>query len=272
MALPSPQPDTCVLVTGASSGIGAELARRLALEGHALVLAARRQDRLEALADELRDAHGAEVLVVACDLADGGERRDLCDALRAGSRDVVGVCNNAGFGLYGRAAEQDPRRLQEMVELNVDAVHELTLAFLSRMLERGEGAILNVASLAAFQPIPGFATYAATKAFVQTLSEALHAELTGTGVSCTVLSPGPSPTEFGEVARADGAEHYVPGFVAVAPDEIAAAGIKGMRRGRRTVIPGIATKPIAAGGRLVPRSVLLPVARHTTDATGHREP
>src|SRR3954447_20359246 len=230
MALPSPQPDTCVLVTGASSGIGAELARRLALEGHALVLAARRQDRLEALADELRDAHGAEVLVVACDLADGGERRDLCDALRAGSRDVVGGCNNAGFGLYGRAGERAPGRLQEMVELNVDAVHELTLAFLSRMLERGEGAILNVASLAAFQPIPGFATYAATKAFVQTFSEAVHAELAGTGVSCTVLSPGPSPTEFGEVAgAADGADGLVPGFVAVAPDEIAAAGIKGMR-------------------------------------------
>ena len=119
MALPSPQPDTCVLVTGASSGIGAELARALAAEGHGLVLAARRQDRLEALGRTLRADCSVEVLVVPCDLAHRGDRRDLCTALRAGSRAVVGVCNNAGFGLYGQAADQDPERLQEMVELNV---------------------------------------------------------------------------------------------------------------------------------------------------------
>jgi short-subunit dehydrogenase len=261
MSLPAPRPDSCVLVTGASSGIGTELARRLAEVGHGLVLVARRAERLEALAQELRAARGVEVLVVPADLTRADERGDLIVALLEGGRDVVGVCNDAGFGLYGRTVDHDPARLREMVALNVDALHHLTLAFLPRMLEHGEGAILNVASLAAYQPLPGFATYAATKAFVQTFSEALHAELRGTGVSCTVLSPGPVATEFGEVAGADHASSHMPGFVTVSPEEVAAAGVKGMLRGRRTVLPGIATKALATGGRLVPRTMLLPVAR-----------
>jgi short-subunit dehydrogenase len=267
MSLPAPGPQSCVLVTGASSGIGTELARRLAELGYDLVLAARRAERLEALAEELRAAHGVEVLVVPVDLTQPAERAELIAALAAGDRAVVGVCNDAGFGLYGRTAEQDPERLRAMVALNVDALHHLTLAFLPGMLERGEGAILNVASIAAFQPLPGFATYAATKAFVQTFSEALHAELRGSGVSCTVLSPGPVATEFGEVAGTDGVSGHVPGFVEVSPHEVAAAGVKGMLRGRRSVVPGIATKALATGGRFVPRTVLLPVA-HVTSSGG----
>lgn len=260
-----------VLVTGASSGIGAELARQLAAEGHGLVLVARRADRLHALAEEARLQHGVEVEVVPADLADRAARAELVARLLAEERAVTGVCNNAGFGLYGRAAQQDAGRLREMVELNVDALHELTLAFLPGMLRRGEGAILNVASIAGYQPLPGMATYAATKAFVQAFSEALHAELAGTGVSCTVLNPGPVPTEFGAVAGTDEVGSYVPGFASVPAGEVAAAAIRGMRRGRRSVVPGIATKVIAAGGRLVPRTVLLPVARRTADATGPDE-
>jgi short-subunit dehydrogenase len=138
--------------------------------------------------------------------------------------------------------ELDAARETEMVQLNVVAVHELTLAFVAPMVARRAGAILNVASIAAFQPVPGMATYAATKAFVQSFSEALHAELAGTGVSCTVLSPGPVPTEFGEVAGTQPAESLVPGFVTGDAGEVATAAVRGMLRGRRTVVPGTATK------------------------------
>jgi short-subunit dehydrogenase len=272
MALPAARPDTCVLVTGASSGIGAELARRLAAEGHGLVLVARRADRLHEIAEEARLQHGVEADVVVADLGDRAARAELLASPAVRDRAVVGVCNNAGFGVYGRAAEQDAHRLREMVELNVDALHELTLAFLPAMVRRGEGAILNVASIAGYQPLPGMATYAATKAFVQTFSEALHAELAGTGVSCTVLNPGPVPTEFGAVAGTDDIGSYLPGFVSVTAGEVAAAGIRGMRRGRRSVVPGIATKVIATGGRLVPRTVLLPVARRSAGAASPDEP
>ena len=193
MSLPPPNLDTVVVVTGASSGLGAELSRQLAALGHDLVVVARRQDRLEALAEELRRQHGVTVLVTPADLSKAAPRKRLVEALRASEKTVVGLCNNAGFGTFGRVLELDPRREAEMVALNVTAVHELTLAFVPAMVQRRAGAILNVASLAAFQPLPDMATYAATKAFVQSFSEALHAELAGTGVSCTTLCPGPSP-------------------------------------------------------------------------------
>ncbi len=263
MSLPAPGLDTTVLVTGASSGIGSELSRQLAALGHDLVLVARRQDRLEALADELRRQHGVTVLVTPADLTKAAARKRLVEAVRGSEKTVIGLCNNAGFGTYGRAHELDPRREADMVALNVAALHELTVAFLPAMVQRGAGAILNVASIAAFQPVPNMATYAATKAFVQAFSEALHAELAGTGVSCKTLSPGPSPTEFGDVsgtADVDG----VLGFASIAPEDVAAAAVRGMLRGRRTVIPGVATKALAAGGRFAPRSVLLPAARKAT--------
>ena len=261
MSLPQPAPGQVVLVTGASSGIGMELARQLAALGHDVVVAARRADRLEQLARELRAQHGIEALVVPGDLADPAQRRVLIDAVRRSQKTVVGLCNNAGFGSYARVLDADPAHEAAMVQLNVAAVHELTLAFLPDMAKLRAGAILNVASLAAFQPVPGMATYAATKAFVQSFSEALHAELAGTGVSCTVLAPGPVPTEFGAVAGSESVESLVPGFVSEAPEEVAAAAVRGMLRGRRSVVPGAATKALATGGRHVPRSILLPVAR-----------
>jgi short-subunit dehydrogenase len=268
MALPEPAPDAVVVITGASSGIGSELARRLGELGHDLILVARRRDRLEALAAELRAAHGIEATAAAVDLADVDGRRRLIADVEASGRFVAGLCNNAGFGSFGRVLELDAARETEMVELNVVAVHELTLAFVAPMVARRAGAILNVASIAAFQPVPGMATYAATKAFVQSFSEALHAELAGTGVSCTVLSPGPVPTEFGEVAGTRPAESLVPGFVTGDAEEVATAAVRGMLRGRRSVVPGTATKALATGGRYVPRSILLEAARR---ATGGRE-
>ena len=141
-----------------------------------------------------------------------------------------------------------------MVEVNVSAVHELTLAFVGPMVARRTGAILNVASIAAFQPVPGMATYAATKAFVQSFSEALHAELAGSGVSCTVLCPGPVPTEFDAVAGLEGVDSLVPGIATIDPEEVAAAAVRGMLRGRRSVVPGAASMALAASANCSGRS------------------
>jgi short-subunit dehydrogenase len=265
MSLPDPTPSSTVLVTGASSGIGAEIARELAARGHGLTVVARREDRLDALADELRRQHGVQIEVHAADLADAARRAELVGVLLNGPLDVVGVVNNAGFGSFGRFAEQELARESEMVRLNVDAVHELTGAFLAPMLDRAAGAILNVASTAGFQPVPNMATYAATKAFVNAFSEALHAELHGSGVSVTSLCPGPSPTEFGEVAGAESTLFSLPGFVYVGAPDVAQAGVDGMLEGRRSVIPGLQNRASALAGRLVPRGLLLAVARRVAD-------
>lgn len=191
MSLPLPSPDQSVMITGASAGIGAELARRLGRRGHPLVLVARRADRLHALAEELRTSCRVDVDVHACDLSDPGQRRELVEAVRQSDRELVGLCNNAGVGSFGRLWELPWDGEAQIVRLNVEALHELVGAFAGPMVERGYGAILNVGSLAGFQPQPSNATYAASKAFVNSFSEALHAELRGTGVSATVVCPGP---------------------------------------------------------------------------------
>ncbi len=260
MSLPAPHPDATVLVTGASSGIGAELARQLSARGHNVTLVARRADRLADLAEELRRLHGVRADVHACDLSDAAARTGLIEALRGGPLRVDAVCNNAGYGTAGRFHELPLERESQEVQLNVAALHELSGAFLPEMVARGAGAILNVGSVAAFQPLPGFATYAATKAFVVSFSEALSADLAGTGVSCTVLCPGPVHTEFGQVAGFGDATGRLPSIALVSPADVAAAAIDGMAQGRRSVIPGLANRVTAAGGRFVPRSVLLPLA------------
>jgi hypothetical protein len=173
---------------------------------------------------------------------------------------VAGVCNNAGFGTFGRLHELDRARETEEVRVNVVALHELTCAFLPGMVERGTGAVLNVASVAAYQPLPMNATYSATKAFVLSFSEAVHAELSGTGVSCTALCPGPVSTEFVDVAGVEADASDLPGFVWASAQDVARAGVQGMVRGRRTVVPGVGPRLLATGGRFAPRSVLLPVA------------
>ena len=254
MALPDPEPGTRVLVTGASSGIGTELARELAGRGYDLVLAARSLDRLEELAGELPVT--AETRAV--DLSSAEARQALVDELH----DVVGVCNNAGFGTSGRFLDQDPEREQEMIRLNVEALHHLTAAFLPQMIERGAGAILNLASTAAFQPLPGMATYAATKAFVASFSEAVHAELAGTGVSVTALCPGPTKTAFAEVAGVGEVWRRTPDLVLMGPEDVARAGVEAMVAGRRTAVPGLTNKLSSFGGRFVPRTFLLPVAAY----------
>ena len=264
MALPPPTLDSTVLVTGGSSGIGAELARELASRSYNVVLVARRTGRLGELAQELRLTHGIHAEPEPCDLTDPAARAELVARLQAGEREVVGVCNDAGFGTISRFAETDLEREQQVVRLNVEAVHHLTGAFLERMIAHGTGAILNVASTAAYQPLPGFATYAASKAFVQSFSEAVHAELGGTGVSVTCLSPGFTRSEFGEVAGAGDKERAMPGFLFMEAVEVARLGVEAMVAGRRTAIPGLANRASMLGGRVAPRSLLLPIVRQLT--------
>jgi uncharacterized protein len=266
MALPPPTPEQTVVITGASAGIGAELARQLAERGHNVVLVARREQRLRELAEQLRLRHGVHADVEPCDLADADARRALVERLLAGPRLVAGLCNNAGAGTVGTLLEADLEREQALVRLNVEAVHHLTGAFVRPMVERGAGAILNVASTAAFQPLPGFATYAASKAFVHSFTEGVHAELGGTGVSVTALYPGFTHTEFGEKADAEEQEQALPEFLFQEAPEVARVGIEAMIAGRRTAIPGLHNRASMLGGRLVPRSLLLPVVRRVNAA------
>jgi short-subunit dehydrogenase len=244
------------VVTGASSGIGAELGRELVRRNHHVTLVARRRDRLEALAEELGDA-----AVEVADLAVEAEREALIGRLE---HEVVGLCNNAGHGNHGSLDAIDVAYEQNMIRLNCEALHHLMCAFLPRMVEQGSGAILNVASLAAFQPLPGMATYAASKAFVLSLSEAAHAELAGTGVSVTALCPGPVHTEFGDKAGVAHLEQFSPELAYVSAEKVAKDAIGAMAAGRRTVTPTLKWKASAIGGRLVPRTLLLPAVKRST--------
>jgi uncharacterized protein len=264
MALPSPTIDSTVLVTGASAGIGTELARELSRRSYNVVLVARRADRLRELAEELRLTHGVHADVEPCDLADADARGDLVARLEAGERTVVGVCNNAGLGSVATFLEAGIEHEQQLVRLNVEAVHHLTGAFLSRMVVDGAGAILNVASTAAFQPLPGMATYAASKAFVQSFSEAVHAELRGSGVSVTCLAPGFTHTDFGSNAGGAEAERALPEFLFMEAPDVARAGIDAMVAGRRSAVPGLKNRASMLGGRFAPRTLLLPLVRQYT--------
>ena len=255
MALPNPRPDTTVVVTGASSGIGEGIARELARRGYALTLVARREERLRALADELP----SDVRVIACDLTKEAERNRLLKALRAGPA-VIGLCNNAGLAKFGGMLGHDRRDEATMIRLNVVAFHQLAIELASDMVERGEGAILNAGSITAFAPFPHNATYAATKAFVQSFSEALHTELAGTGVSCTVANYGPVRTEIWDRGGWD-----IAGLggdvIWQEPDEAARPAVDAMQAGRRTVTPGITNQLAALAWRAAPRTVMLPLTR-----------
>jgi uncharacterized protein len=256
MSLPQPNSDAIVVVTGASSGIGTELARGLARRGYPLLLTARRRDRLAELCDELRANHSVAVEVMPLDLRDRAARAQLID--RIGSAPIAGLCNSAGFGTSGLFHRLPVQHEREEIIVNALALMELTHAALPGMVDRGAGAVLNIASIAGFQPIPGMAVYSATKAFVLTFSEAVHAELHGTGVSCSVLSPGPVPTEWADVA--DAHQFSIP-IAQVSPGEVAEAAIDGMLEGKRSVVPGLVPNIVGLAGRFTPRSVLLPAVR-----------
>ena len=256
MSLPAPTAASPVVVTGASSGIGAEIARGLGRRGYSLLLVARRADRLAELADQLAREHSVQAEVLPLDLGESGSRARLTE--RIAQQTPAGLVNSAGFGTNGLFQSLDPQRETEQVTVNALALMELTRAALPGMIARGSGAILNIGSIAGFQPLPDAAVYSATKAFVQTFSEAVHEGLHGTGVSCTALCPGPVPTDWWEVA---GADQSGVGFAATSADVVAQAAITAMLEGRRLVVPGMAAKLAGLGGRFTPRRILLPALR-----------
>ena len=261
MALPPPSDSSTALITGASSGIGLEIARELARRGHGVTLVARREERLRELAMELGDAHGVRTEVIAADLGDQAQRDRVAGRLSELGLAVEILVNNAGFGGSGDASEADRERLLSMVRLNCEALLDLHARYSPEMAERGRGAVINVASTAAFQPMPGTATYAATKAFVLSFSEATHAELKGSGVSVTALCPGPVKTEFADVAGVGASEDSLPGVFWTSAEEVARAAVDGAERGKRVVVPGFVNRTGTLAGQHSPRMVVLPLVK-----------
>jgi len=259
MSLPDPSSDTIAIVTGASSGIGAELARGLARRGHNVGLVARRRDRLEELASDLGGDVRAEVL--EADLEDAGSRDVLAQQVESLGLGVTVLCNNAGFGTYDDFCDLERERELAEVRTNVEAVVDLTGRYLPGMVERGSGAVLNTASTAAFQPLPGNATYAATKAFVLSFSEALHTEARGRGVTVTALCPGPVKTEFQDVGDAHDFASKLPKPLWVEPEKVAEQALHGLEKGKRVVTPGVGNRVSGAASRATRNAVLLRVLR-----------
>jgi uncharacterized protein len=261
VALPPPSETATALVTGASSGIGEAVARELAARGHGLTLVARREERLRALGDELGEAHGVRAEAIAVDLGDAAGRERLSGELAERGLDVEVLVNNAGFGSGGAFVELDGEREASMVRTNVEAVVALTHAFLPAMVERDRGAVLNVASLIAFQPVPYQATYGASKAFVLSFTDALHEELRETGVTVTAVCPGPVRTEFGEMGGFGGADERIPGPLWLSAEKVARDALAAVERGDRVTVPGAHNRIAALWGQHLPRSILLPLVK-----------
>ncbi|MFL5821570.1 MAG: SDR family NAD(P)-dependent oxidoreductase [Solirubrobacteraceae bacterium] len=261
MALPEPSPRSTCLITGASSGIGAEIARELARRGHGVSLVARREERLRDLAEELEAGCGVRAETIAADVSEQRPRDRLVDELEERGLIVEVLVNNAGFGSGGRFVELDGGHEASMVRTNCEAVVGLSSKLLPDMLDRGRGAVLNVGSLIAFQPVPFQATYGASKAFVLSFSDALHEELRGTGVTVTAVCPGPVRTEFGEAGGFGGADDRIPSFLWLSASSVARAAVNGLDQGERVVVPGPINQIAALYGQHLPRSVLLPLAR-----------
>jgi short-subunit dehydrogenase len=261
MALPTPQDNTTAVITGASSGIGAAIARQLAGRGLGVTLVARRQERLKELADEIAQAHSVRAEVVTADLTDPRARAELPAQLEARGLVVDVLVNNAGFSTMGPVSRADRDRELAMVRTDVEAVVDLCTLFVPGFVTRHRGAVLNTASTAAFQPLPGQAAYGASKAFVLSYSRALGAELNGTGVTVTAVCPGPVETEFTEVAGISDAEasQSLPKFMWVPATDVARAAVDGLAAGRSVVIPGAANRAAAGLAHLAPKTLILPL-------------
>ena len=261
-----PGPTRRALVTGASSGIGAAFARRLAGDGYDLVVVARNRMALESLAKECGERHAVRVEVQAADLTQPGELR-VIEELLAGEPGFDLLVNNAGFGTAGAYARSDVEREEQQILLNVVALARLTRAALGRMLERGEGAIVNVSSLAGLGPYPYTATYGATKAFVNSFTEALAEELRGTGVRVQALLPGFTRTAFQERAGIDPGS--VPSFAWMEAEDVVDASLASLARGDLICVPGLGYRALAGVAGFVPRSLfrravgLMQAARHS---------
>ncbi len=268
MALPPPDPGTTCLITGASSGIGAEIARGLAARGLGVTLVARREERLVELAEEIASAYGVEAEVVTGDVSKERSRKALINEIDKRGLTVEVLVNNAGFGSGGRFTSLDAAKETSMVQTNVEAVVALTGHYLPEMAARGRGGVLNVASLIAFQPVPFQATYGATKAFVLSFSDALHEEMRGTGVTVCAVCPGPVRTEFGEQGGFGGADERIPDALWLDAGKVAQDAINALEAGDRVTVPGAGNQLAALWGQHLPRSVLLPLVKRIWPVVG----
>jgi len=255
--------DCSALITGASAGIGWEFARQFAGRARLLILVARREQQLNELQDELKQQYpNLTVHIRKTDLADLAQLKELMAWLDYEKIDVDLLINNAGLGDYGPFARSDPIRNEQMILVNMVALTSLTRHFLPQMIARKRGGILNVSSSAGFLPIPGLAIYAATKAYVTSFSEALRAELRGTGVSVCALCPGPVHTEFQEVAkRPGGYREEGPEFVHVSVEQVVRDALNALEADRPLVIPGLAMKLVTFLVRITPMPILRSASR-----------
>jgi len=242
------------LVTGASAGLGTGFARALAAQGHDLILTARRVDRLDALAVELRATHGVTVTTIAADLADPAGAAGLIAEIGKRGLAVNTLINNAGFGANGPVAEVERGKLTGMIDVNCRSLVELCHAVLPGMIQMRSGGILNIASTAAFQPGPFMAVYYASKAFVLSFSEALHEEVRAHGVHVAALCPGPTRTEFFDVAGAK--DDFVLRRLAADPDKVIADGLAALAANRAVKVSGVGNAMMAASTRFTPRWIL----------------
>lgn len=247
-----------VLITGASSGIGLELAKLFAADGAALTLVARRVDKLEVLAEEIRRQHGTPVRIVAADLGRPEAPDEIFETVQAERTPIDVLVNNAGFGARGRFVELDRQRQLEMLQVNVSGPTHLARLFVPGMVERRRGGVLNVASTAGFQPGPYMSVYYATKAYLLSFSEALAEEVSGRGVIVSCLAPGPTLTEFGAVAKMDSTIMFR--RWAMTADAVARIGYAGFRKGRVLVVPGKLNQFGTLAVRFTPRSLARKVA------------
>jgi uncharacterized protein len=257
MPVPAPSPDARAVVTGASQNIGEALASELAARGHSLIVTARRGEVLDTLASRLTDQYGVVVEVRPADLADTCDRVKLADELA--DRHISILCANAGTATFGPVSELDPAAERAQVQLNVLGVHDLALAVLPGMLARRAGGILISGSAAGNSPIPYNATYAASKAFVNTFSESLRGELRGTGVHVTVLAPGPVRTELPDPADASLVDKLVPEFLWISTEHTARMSLDALGRNKMCVVPGVTSKAMSVASQYAPRAIVAPI-------------
>lgn len=257
MPVPTPSADARAVVTGASQNIGEALAAELAARGHHLIITARREEVLRALADRLTQQYGVTVEVRPVDLADPGERAGLCEELA--TRNISILCANAGTATFGPVAALDAADEKAQVQLNVLGVHDLVLAVVPGMVSRKAGGILISGSAAGNSPIPNNATYAATKAFVNTFSESLRGELKKVGVHVTLLAPGPVRETLPDVHEQSLVEKLIPDFLWISTEYTAKQSLDALERNKMRVVPGVTSKAMSVAAGYTPRAIVTPI-------------